>query len=79
MYGPGLPQSEVGGASDERFLDFRMAKQVARGLHLPNHKAWIELCNSGALPPGLPNNPPAVYNGAWKSWSDWLGCDRGWR
>ena len=81
--GTGLPEAEAGrnsrGASGKQFLDFKAAKQVARGLQLRNQKAWIELCSSGALPHGVPSNPPVIYNSEWRSWSDWLGCDRGWR
>lgn len=77
----GLPESapQVGRGNDERFLDFEAAKQLARGLQLHSQKAWIELCKSGALPQGVPSNPPVTYNAGWISWSDWLGCDRGWR
>lgn len=93
IHGTGLPEAKVGkasgvGSSDkqgvqsdgDRFLDFKAAKQLSRALQLPSQKAWIELCTSGALPQGVPSNPQLIYSDTgWRSWSDWLGCDRGWR
>jgi superfamily II DNA or RNA helicase len=59
---------------------FEDARRYTSGLNLERQSDWRNYCRHllpgvEAKPPDIPANPKTVYQGEWKSWSDWLGID----
>jgi hypothetical protein len=73
---PGSSQLDLWGVPQEqKWEDFRKAREYARSLDLQDKKEWEILWRKRAIAkPGIPENPDEIYKDkGWKDWGDWLG------
>ena len=57
----------------QRWRDFKEAREFARSLNLKTYKEWLQWVKSGEKPYDIPSNPYALYGKQFKGWRNWLG------
>ena len=62
---------------DQKWKEFRVAREYVRSLKLNNESEWEELVNERDFQRiNIPANPDQVYkHSGWKDWHDWLGTE----
>ena len=76
---PGSCQLDLWGVPQEqKWEDFKKAREYARSLNLQDKKEWLILWRKrGITRQGIPRNPDEIYKDrGWKGWDDWLGIKK---
>ncbi len=77
--GPESSQLDLWGIPrEQRWENFKKAREYARSLVLQDKKEWEILWRRrGIVKPGIPGNPDEIYKDTgWKGWDDWLGINK---